>query len=120
MALHHRCGSRIPLVLDVEIQHRGKKLGASYTRNINPYGAFIELPTDELACDDFVEMYFIDKHKKNAPLLQKGLVKHHCKEGIGVLFAYDKEDFRDMLRNELSEGKVANVASLKKLRKTYF
>ncbi|MFT5675469.1 MAG: hypothetical protein ACI808_001400, partial [Paraglaciecola sp.] len=97
MSLHHRCGSRIPLVLDVDIKHMGKKLGTSCTRNINPYGVFIELPSDQLEVNDFVEMHFKDKQKNDSFLLQKGLVRHQGTDGIGVLFAYDKKEFRAML-----------------------
>ncbi|MFT4939504.1 MAG: hypothetical protein ACI88A_002547 [Paraglaciecola sp.] len=111
MSIHHRTGTRIPLVLDVEIQHMGKKLGTSCTRNINPYGAFIELPSEDLVINDFVEIHFKDKQKKDSYLLQKGLVKHRGKEGIGVLFAYDKEEFRAMLEKEMAAQKVPRVLS---------
>lgn len=111
MSLHHRCGSRIPLVLDVDIKHMGKKLGTSCTRNINPYGVFIELPSDQLEVNDFVEMHFKDKQKNDSFLLQKGLVRHQGTDGIGVLFAYDKKEFRAMLEKEVAARKAARALS---------
>jgi hypothetical protein len=87
----------------------GKKLGTSCTRNINPYGAFIDFTTDKLEINDFVEIHFKGKQKKDSYLLQKGLVKHHGATGIGVLFAYDKKEFRAMLANEIAAQKATGV-----------
>ena len=111
MGINHRWGSRIPLVFEVEIKHMGKKLATSCTRNINPYGAFIELSTDILKADDFVEVRFLDRQKKDAYILQKGLIKHHGKEGVGLLFAYDSLEFRTMLGNEMANINSSKVLS---------
>lgn len=100
MSIHHRSSGRIPLTLDVKVRHRGKYIGFTSTRDISPYGVFIELSATDLTTNDFVEMHFLDKHKKNRYLLQKGLIMHRNKEGVGVLFAHDKDEFRTMIEKE--------------------
>lgn len=100
MSIHHRSNSRIPLALPVNVKHMGKYMGPTATRNVNPYGAFIELSTSELGSNDFVELHFLDKHKKRTYVKQKGLIMHRSKEGVGVLFAHDKDEFRTMLERE--------------------
>jgi phosphoenolpyruvate synthase/pyruvate phosphate dikinase len=100
MSIHHRSSGRIPLELDVKIRHKGKHMGSTFTRNITPYGAFIEFSATGLAADDFIEIHFLDKHKQITSLLQKGLIMHRNKEGVGVLFAHDKNEFRTMLERE--------------------
>lgn len=102
MTLYHRSSSRLPLSIDVNVLHLGRKLAHTHTRNINPFGAFIELPTAKLATDDFVEMHFVDKENGKEHLLQKGLVMHRNEDGVGVLFAYDSAEFRKMLRNKIA------------------
>lgn len=100
MSIHHRSSGRIPLELDVDVRHRGKYIGSTSTRDISPFGAFIELSATDLATDDFVEMHFLDKRRKNKYLLQKGLIMHRNKDGVGVLFAHDKDEFRNLLERE--------------------
>ncbi|GAC30938.1 PilZ domain-containing protein [Paraglaciecola polaris] len=102
MALYHRTSNRAPLTLDVKIRHMGKEVGETYTRNISPFGAFIAMPEPVLNTDDFVEMYFIDGEKADTYLLQKGLITHSSQEGIGVLFAYDSAEFREMLHKRMA------------------
>ena len=99
MDINHRSSARVPLTLTVTICRRGKSIGRFVTRNINPFGAFIEMPEEALKTDDFVEMSFVDKE---CSILQKGLVKHHDNKGVGVLFAYDFAEFRAMLRQHLA------------------
>ncbi|MFT6896086.1 MAG: hypothetical protein ACJA13_000483 [Paraglaciecola sp.] len=100
MSFHHRSSGRIPLTLDVDVRHKGKYIGSTSTRDISPFGVFIELYATDLAADDFLEMHFLDKDRKNKYLLQKGLIVHRNKEGFGVLFAHDKVEFRNLLERE--------------------
>lgn len=100
MSIHHRSSSRIPLALTVNIKHKGKYIGSTSTRNINPFGAFIELSATELGANDFVELHFLDKQQKRTYLKQKGLIMHRNKEGVGVMFAHDLDEFRTLLARE--------------------
>jgi hypothetical protein len=102
MTLYHRSSSRLPLSIDVNVFHMGKNLARTHTRNINPFGAFIELPTVKLAINDFVELHFIDQEHHQEYLVQKGLVMHRAADGVGVLFAYDSAEFRKMLRHKIA------------------
>ncbi|WP_339771870.1 PilZ domain-containing protein [uncultured Paraglaciecola sp.] len=111
MALYHRTSNRTPLTLDVKVRHMGKEIGETCTRNISPFGAFIEMPESELSTDDFVEMYFLDDEKKDAYLLQKGLITHSSHEGIGVLFAYDSAEFREMLHEKMMKRHQNKILS---------
>jgi len=119
MTLYHRTSSRLPLSIDVNVFHRGTKLARTHTRNINPFGAFIELPTVELSRDDFVELHFIDREHNKEDLVQKGMVMHRDDGGVGVLFAYDSAKFRRMLRHKIAgksppdEDKYSRADSLK-------
>jgi hypothetical protein len=80
----------------------GRKLAHTHTRNINPFGAFIEMPTVKLTTNDFVEIHFVDRENNKEHLLQKGLVMHRNDDGVGVLFAYDSAEFRKMLRHKIA------------------
>ena len=102
MSIYHRTYTRIPLVLDVLVRFKGEKIGHSLTRNINPFGAFIELPKSDLVTNNFVEMYFTNKDPDAACVLQKGMVMHCSQEGVGIIFAYDTEEFRAMLDQKMT------------------
>ena len=104
MSVYHRTYTRIPLVLDVQIQFKGERLARTYTRNINSFGAFIELSKSELANHDFVGIYFTNKNNKNVSVEQKGMVIHCNKEGIGILFANVSEEFQIMLNQQISDA----------------
>jgi hypothetical protein len=102
--LHHRTYTRIPLALEVQLQFKGESLGHTFTRNINSFGAFIELPKPELATNDFIKIYFSHKEGNSSGVLQKGMVMHCNKEGVGVIFATDTEEFRNMLIQEMTQA----------------
>jgi hypothetical protein len=104
VSLHHRTYTRIPLALEVQLQFRGENLGHAFTRNINSFGAFIELPKPDLATNDFIKIYFSYKDGNPPCVVQKGLVMHSNKEGVGVIFATDTEEFRNMLLQEMTEA----------------
>lgn len=103
MSLYHRTYTRIPLTLDVHLQCKGKPLKDAFTRNINPFGAFIELSSPELQVDDFVSLSFTNKYRHDDCVAQKGIVVHSNDEGVGILFADDTEEFRSMLDLVLSQ-----------------
>ncbi len=104
MPLYHRTYTRIPLTLDVQLKFKGKNLGHAFTRNINPFGAFIELSKHELATNDFIGLYFTEKDQEHTCVEQKGLVIHRSDEGVGILFASDTEEFRTMLDKEFTHA----------------
>jgi hypothetical protein len=110
MTINHRSSSRVPLALKVKIRRGGKSVGRFITGNINPYGAFIEMPGEELNTDDFVELAFMDR---GSNILLKGLVKHQDSKGVGVLFAYDLAEFRTMLRQQLASLNPAGQSTSK-------
>lgn len=101
MSLYHRTYTRIPLTLDVHLQCKGKQLKGAFTRNIDPFGAFIELSSPELKVSDFVRLRFTNKYIGEGCVAQKGIVVHSSDEGVGVLFANDTEEFRSMLDKAL-------------------
>jgi len=102
MSIYHRTYTRIPLVLDVQVKFKGEKMGHTLTRNINPFGVFIELPKSELVTNNFVEMYFTNKDQDDVCVVQKGMVMHCSQEGVGIIFAYDTEEFRAMLDQKMA------------------
>jgi hypothetical protein len=97
MTIYQRTYTRQSLVIDVNVKFKGEKLGHTLTRNIDPFGAFIELLKHGLVINDFIEMHFINKDENNKDVVQKGIVVHCSKEGVGILFAYDTDEFRTML-----------------------
>lgn len=102
MSLYHRTYTRIPLTLDVHLQCKGKQVKDACTRNIDPFGAFIELSSPELKVSDFVCLRFANKYMGDGCVTQKGIVVHSCDEGVGILFANDTEEFRSMLDKALT------------------
>ncbi|MFT6267608.1 MAG: hypothetical protein ACJAVV_000406 [Alphaproteobacteria bacterium] len=113
MAVYHRTYTRAPLALDVELQFKGEKMCHTFTRNINRFGAFIELSKPNLVTNDFVKIYFTSKDDNHTCVTQKGMVMHRCKEGVGILFASDTKEFRTMLDLEMTTvGKMNHVPEL--------
>ncbi|MFT4747742.1 MAG: hypothetical protein ACI8XG_001825 [Congregibacter sp.] len=110
MSIHHRTYTRIPLALEVHLQFKGENLGHAFTRNINSFGAFIELPKPELATNDFIKIYFWHKDGTPSCVVQKGMVMHRNKEGVGVIFATDTEEFRNMLLQEMTQAGLIAMA----------
>jgi hypothetical protein len=110
VSLHHRTYTRIPLALDVQLQFKGVSLGQTFTRNINPFGAFIELPESKLITNDFIKICFIQKDEDHTCIEQKGLVIHCNKEGVGIIFASDTAAFRNMLNQEMSHSGVTAMS----------
>jgi hypothetical protein len=104
VSLHHRTYTRIPLALDVQLQFKGANLGHAFTRNINTFGAFIELPEPELVTNDFIKIYFTRKDEDHVCVEQKGMVMHCNKEGVGIIFASDPPEFRAMLDQEMNDA----------------
>jgi hypothetical protein len=104
VSLQHRTYTRIPLTLDVQIQFKGVNLGHAFIRNIDPFGAFIELSKSELVINDFVKIYFTNTDENQACVEQKGMVMHCSKEGVGILFAIDSVEFRTMLKQEMADA----------------
>ncbi|MFT4732188.1 MAG: hypothetical protein ACI89W_001211 [Gammaproteobacteria bacterium] len=107
--MYHRTYTRIPLTLEVDLQFKDGKLRHANTRNIDPFGAFIETSKPTLSTNDFVKIYFTDKNKGGAYLVQKGIVMHCSDDGVGILFASDSSEFRTMLEHELTRAKAIVV-----------
>jgi hypothetical protein len=103
MSIYHRTYTRAPLAMNVQLRFKGKKIGLAFTRNVNPFGAFIELSEPKLKVNDFVGVSFINKDKDNTSVTQKGMVVHSNSEGVGLLFAKDTNEFRSMLNQELKQ-----------------
>ena len=112
MSLHHRTYTRMPLALDVQLQFKGANLGHTITRNIHPFGAFIELPEPELVTNDFIKIYFThkDKDQDHACVEQKGMVMHCNKEGVGIIFASDTAEFRTLLDQEMTYAGITAMS----------
>lgn len=103
MSIYHRTYTRAPLTIKVQLRYKGKNIELACTRNINPYGAFIELSEPKLKVNDFVGVSFINNDKENAGVTQKGMVVHSNSEGVGLLFATDTNEFRAMLNKKLKQ-----------------
>jgi hypothetical protein len=114
MSIYHRTYTRKPIAIDVQIKFKGKKLGHTFTRNINPFGAFISLVKHGLVTNNFVEMHFTDKDIDHNCVVQKGIVIHHSEEGVGILFAYDNEEFYAMLDKKIMELTAPQKQNLSK------
>jgi hypothetical protein len=98
-SIYRRTYTRKPLSIDVQLKFKGEKLGHTLTRNVNFFGAFIDLDKHGLVTNDFVEIYFTDNDNKC--VVQKGMVMHYSKEGVGVIFAYHTDEFRSMLAHKM-------------------
>lgn len=105
MSINHRTYTRLPLNLDLELVFKGENLGHASVRNINQFGAFIELPKPKMQTNDFIKINFTNKD-----LEQKGMVVHVSKEGVGIIFASNSEEFRSMLQQEMDEAGITPMS----------
>jgi hypothetical protein len=112
MSIFHRTHTRKLLTIDVQIKFKGEKLAHTFTRNVNAYGVFIDLAKHGLVTNDCVEILFIDKHKDNNYVIQKGMVMHCSEEGVGIIFAYDTDEFRTMLNKIMMEPNTPQKISI--------
>lgn len=110
MSVYHRTYTRMNFPLNVQVQFKGEIIGQTLTRNINQFGAFIELSEPELETNDFVKIYFINQDDDSPWVVQKGMVMHSSKEGVGVLFASDTQEFRTMLEQEMNNAVPSSQA----------
>jgi hypothetical protein len=106
MSINHRTYTRVPIKLDVELLFKGQNMGHASVRNINQFGAFIELPKSKMLTNDFIKMYFSNKGLEQRGVEQKGMVVHVSKEGVGIIFASDSEEFRTMLQQEMTDAGI--------------
>ena len=97
MTVNKRSSIRKRLNLYVDIYSFDKYLGLYQTRDINLEGAFINGCTRQPYPDNLLELHFHVQDSEEPPLRLRAAVTRSSDEGIGVLFDYDVQEYRQLL-----------------------
>lgn len=85
--MNHRYGSRLAVHIDVVIHQQGKQLGQYQTRDISPYGVFLETGTLDLHLGTSVNLTFILSDQPEERRKIKGLVVRRSFDGAGLMLS---------------------------------
>jgi len=97
MNVNKRSNIRKRLKLYVDIYNFDKYLGIYQTRDMNLDGAFIENCTRKLYPDDLLELHFHVHDGEFPPLQLRATVTRLSDEGVGVVFDYGVQEYRQLL-----------------------
>jgi len=97
MNVNKRSSIRKRLNLYVDIYNFDKYLGHYQTRDMNLDGAFIDKCTRKLYPDDLLELHFHVQDSELHPLRLRATVARSSDEGVGVMFDYGVQEYRQLL-----------------------
>ena len=97
MNVNKRNSIRKPLNLYVDIYSFDKYLGLHQTRDMNLDGAFIDNNTRKFNPGDLLELHFHVQDGELNHLRLKATVTRLSDEGVGVVFDYGVQEYRQLL-----------------------
>ena len=97
MNVNKRNSIRKPLNLYVDIYSFDKYLGLHQTRDMNLDGAFIDNNTRKFNPGDLLELHFHVQDGELNYLRLKAMVSRSSDEGVGVMFDYGVQEYRQLL-----------------------
>jgi len=97
MKLNKRSSIRKRLNLYVDIYSFDKYLGLYQTRDMTLDGAFIDKCPRKLYPDDLLELHFHVHDVERNPLRLRATVTRPSDEGVGVVFDYGVQEYRQLL-----------------------
>ena len=97
MIVNKRSSIRKQLKLYVDIYTFDKYIGLYQTRDINLDGAFIDNSTRKLYPDDLLELHFHVQDGERNHLRLRATVARSSEEGVGVMFDYGVQEYRQLL-----------------------
>ncbi len=97
MNTNKRSNIRKLLHLYVDIYSFDKYLGLYQTRDMTLDGAFIDNFARKLYPDDLLELHFHVQDGELSPLHLRATVNRSSDEGVGVVFDYSDEEYRQLL-----------------------
>lgn len=97
MNVNKRSSIRKRLNLYVDIYSFDKYLGHYQTRDMTLDGAFIDNCARKLYPDDLLELHFRVQDSELNPLRLRATVARSSDEGIGVMFDYGVQEYRQLL-----------------------
>jgi len=97
MNVNKRSNIRKRLNLYVDIYNFDKYMGLYQTRDMTLDGAFIDNSARKLCPDDLLELHFHVQDSERSPLHLRATVTRSSDEGVGVVFDYDVQEYRQLL-----------------------
>ena len=97
MDVNKRSSIRKPLKLSVDVYSFDEYLGSHQTRDMNLDGAFIVNCARKLYPGDLLELHFHVQDGDRAPLWLRATVTRSSDQGVGVVFDYDVQEYRQLL-----------------------
>ena len=85
--MNHRYGSRLAVQLDVIIQQQGQQLGRYQTRDISPYGVFLETGTLDIRLGSSLDLTFILSERPEERRHIQGMVIRRTYDGAGIMLS---------------------------------
>ena len=97
MGANKRNNPRKRLNIYVDMYSYDKYLGLYRTRDMNLDGAFIDNVTRKLYPGDLLELHFHVHDGEQSPLWLKATVVRTSDEGVGIIFDYGVQEYRQLL-----------------------
>jgi len=112
MNVNKRSSIRKQLNLSVDIYSFDGYLGLHQTRDMNLDGAFIDNCARTLYPGDLLELHFHVQDDERNPLWLRATVTRSSDEGVGVVFDYDVQEYRQLLNTistYASDGHIRGI-----------
>ena len=112
MNVNKRSSIRKQLNFSVDVYRFDDYLGHHQTRDMTLDGAFIDNCARKLYPGDLLELHFHVQDDERNPLWLRATVTRSSGEGVGVVFDYDIQEYRQLLNTistYASDGHMRNI-----------
>ena len=112
MNVNKRSSIRKQLNFSVDVYRFDDYLGHHQTRDMTLDGAFIDNCARKLYPGDLLELHFHVQDDERNPLWLRATVTRSTGEGVGVVFDYDVQEYRQLLNTistYASDGHMRNI-----------
>lgn len=106
--MEHRCGTRIPLVADVLIQNRDRKMFMGKAQNVSLGGMYVCTRESRLPVSSYVTVTaFRVTNRRQESFSSRAFVTHSSETGVGLMFIDPNSDAVHALKQILYDSAVA-------------
>ena len=115
--MNHRYGKRVTVQVEVVMHRHGHELGRYRTRDVSPYGVFLETGPMELDLCVSVDLTFLLSNESADRQMVKGLVVRRTSDGIGFIYAdHSRQLFTRLKDIALDAPQTTQYPQSKKLK----
>ena len=101
--MNHRYGNRMAVQIDVLVHQQGRQLGRYQSRDISPYGVFLETGALDLKLGAAVDLTFILADDPDPRRVIKGMVIRRSYDGTAFMLADHYRNIFPHLKQQILE-----------------